>query len=230
MLEFYAKDPYRNEWDSKLDRLSLAVASRFGGEYWTSGKRGSCMVHAIEGTIHVPAGCIPSIIIFHDDMNYPRYSLAKRIGIGNVSGCQYTLDAYPLGVSDMCRRPASMDYDVVVGGRLTEDPANTLASANLGNLRIAVAVTGDNAIRTSMVEQLLKVAAKVDVFDGVALPTISAFYRTCPTVVHLGDCRRGYLHSLAMYHTSMPGRRLVERIPGEHFNPPTMEEFLHFFE
>ena len=215
------------EWDSKLDMLSLGIAGALGGAYWVPGTRGvGCVVQAADGYCMVPDECPVRCAIFHDALDYPEKKTALfRIGLGDVPGCTCNLTSYPLRASDMHRMPPSAVFDAVVGGRIRESMEDTLERAGLKGKKVAVATRG-SAELAGAVAALLRDSNDVTVISEPSLPGVAALYRTCPTVVHLGDCSRGYLHSLAMYHTGEPGRRLVERVQSGGFRVATMDELI----
>ena len=223
-MRYFVKDK-RPEWDSKLDILSLAVAGTLGGEYWTKGVTGGAVAQAADGKCEVPAGCNVSCLIVHDPLDYPVKSrVLFRIGLGEVPGCSANLSSYPLRRRDMYRLPLSRHFDAVVGGECAEGYEEALARAGLSGKRVAVAIAGSEL--SGKVAEILKLDNEVSLVDTPQLPVVSALYRTCGTVVHLGHCRRGYLHSLAMYHAGVEGRKLVERVPGEKFVPATVEQMI----
>jgi hypothetical protein len=220
------------EWDSKLNMLSMAVAGTAGGTYWFPGASGRAVVQAADGICEVPPGCVPYAAIVHDGMEYrvsPRPIL--RIGLGEVPGCTANLSSYPLREKDMHRLPESAAFDAVVGGRCPDAGSceEAVVRAGLSGMRVAVATTGSPGISGRISGMLRDAGNEVAVVEAPQLPTVSALYRTCRTVVHLGDCRRGYLHSLAMYHAGVPGRTLVERVAGlDRFVPAGMAELIQF--
>ena len=226
----FVKDICRGEWESKQDLISMAVAGRLGGAYAENRvPPGETLVaQCVDGRCQAPAGCSPAAVIVHDAVECPSArGIPCRIGLSpGIPGCAEVLDGFPLRECDTVRRPASSEFDAVVGGRLPREArgglGETLAIAGLDGARVVVAMPDcrDSALEAA---RLLAGRCTVTVIDSPSLPVLSALYGTCPTVVHLGDCRRGYLHSLAMYHTSVPGRRLVERVPGERYVPPTMD-------
>ena len=224
----FLKDPARDEWNSKQDRLSLAVSAVTGDGYWEPGGNPGVYVQYADGFGTVPAGAVCRAAIVHDGMEYPEAARCMfRIGLGPVPGCTVNLDSYPLGPEDRVRRGISGRFDAVVGGRYPGDGLDdTLERAAVSGMRVAVAVTGNVA---EEIARKLSAGNEVTVFGNPDIPLVTALYSTCGTVVHLGDCRRGYLHSYAMYHAGVPGRRLVERAGGVKFAPATMEEFLKYF-
>lgn len=222
----FVKDT-RREWDSKLDRLSMGIAGRLGGEYWVPGQKGvPCLVQGADGRCAVPAGCPVSVAVFHDGLEYEvKKNAPFRVGLGDIPGCHVNLAGYPLYGSDLCRVGPSVQYDAVVGGACGDGWEAALEDASLDGKRVAVAFAGDDGIREGIVAALSG-RNEVDVIDGPVLPVVAALYRTCGTVVHLGHCRRGYLHSLAVYHAGVSGRKLVEGVPGEKFVPPSLDEMI----
>jgi hypothetical protein len=131
----------------------------------------------------------------------------------------------------MCRLPISVEFDAVIGGKIPEGAEESvldaLKRANLSGARVAIAVTGQMD-GTQVMSYLLAAAgsARVEILEKPELPEITALYRTCSKVIHLGDCERGYLHSMAMFHAGIEGRTLVERVPGKHFEPSTMADLI----
>jgi hypothetical protein len=94
-----------------------------------------------------------------------------------------------------------------------------------------VAIPGNPWIAEKVSNRLKEEGNDVTVIENPQLPILSVLYRSCPTVVHLGHCRRGYLHSLAMYHATVPGRTLVERVPGlEKFEPAAIDDLIQFLD
>ena len=170
---------------------------------------------------HIIAHVDPSTLLFKKE----RHIL--RIGLGNIPGCTVNLPGYPLRPEDMCRMPISVRYDAVVGGKCPTgaDWKDALSRAGLEGMRVAVAITGTSGYSDGIANELSG-CNEVDTIRFPGLPVLSALYRTCPTIVHLGDCRRGYLHSMAMYHTAVEGRRLVERVPGERYTPPSVDDLI----
>lgn len=226
-MRCFVKDQ-RPEWDSKLDMLSMAVAGSAGGEYWVSGSTLGCLVQAADGACNIPQGANVTCAVIHDNIDYAikeRHIL--RIGLGNIPGCTVNLPGYPLRPEDMCRMPISVRYDAVVGGKCPTgaDWKDALSRAGLEGMRVAVAITGTSGYSDGIANELSG-CNEVDTIRFPGLPVLSALYRTCPTIVHLGDCRRGYLHSMAMYHTAVEGRRLVERVPGERYTPPSVDDLI----
>lgn len=218
----------RPEWDSKLDIISMAVAGRVGGEYWFPGSTLGCLVQAADGKCVVPPGANVTCAVIHDGLEYAiKERRILRVGLGDIPGCTVNLTGYPLRPEDMCRMPASARYDAVVGGRCPAgaDWKEALAEAGLEGKRVAVAIPGNTGISEAVAGEL-SADNEVELLPSPGLPVLSALYRTCPTVVHLGDCRRGYLHSMAMYHTGVGGRRLVERVPGERYDPPSVDDLI----
>ena len=223
------------EWDSKRDILAMAVAGKTGGEYWTPYSNGGAVVQAADGECEVPSGCLPSVCIYHDALEYdivPRPLF--RIGLGeDIPGCNVNLRSYPLRECDRYRLPASAKFDAVVGGQCGyfESCEEAIERAGLRGRRVAVAIPGNPAVAEEVSNRLREDGNEVTVVEGPQLPVISVLYRSCPAVVHLGHCRRGYLHSLAMYHASVPGRTLVERVPGlEKFEPAGIGELIQFLD
>lgn len=223
-MRYFVKDS-RQEWDSKLDILSMAIAGRLGGEYWTAASRGGVVAQAADGKCDIPAGCDVGCIVVHDSLDYPEKSRAMfRIGLGDVPGCSRNLASYPLRGCDRHRLPVSVRFDAVVGGDCEEGVEETLERAGLSGKRIAVATM--NGRLSGRVAGILGKDNEVTEIWCPQLPVVSALYRTCGTVVHLGHCRRGYLHSMAMYHAGVDGRKLVERVPDEKFVPATVDEMI----
>ena len=227
---YFVKDCARQEWESKMDMLSMYVSGRLGGEYWRPGNIGRTVVHAADGECVVPLGCTPAVAIIHDPLDYiiaPRPLV--RIGLGEIPGCTVNLASYPLRDCDMHRLPVSAEFDAVIGGKLGDQEGclEALERAGRHGKRVAVAVDGDSGQIDGMLSgdnELFGVDSRG------SLMTVSVLYRSCPTVVHLGDCRRGYLHSLAMYHATADGRRLIEKIPDlPPFVPAKADELIQFF-
>ena len=220
------------EWDSKLNILSMAVAGRIGGEYWRPGVTGGVVVQVADGMCDVPPGCTPFAAIMHDPVPCayaPKPIL--RIGLGDVPGCTINLSSYPLREKDMHRLPVSVKFDAVVGGSCPSvgECEDAIERAGLSGSRVAVAIPGNPGVAAEVAASLEAGGNEVTLVDDPRLPVLSVLYRTCPTVVHLGHCRRGYLHSLAMYHASVPGRRLVERVAGqERFEVATVADLTRF--
>lgn len=218
----------RPEWDSKLDMLSMAVAGRSGGEYWVPGSTLGCLVQAADGICDIPRGANVTCAVIHDGMDYAiKERRILRIGLGNIPGCTVNLPGYPLRPEDMCRMPVSVRYDAVVGGRCPSAAywKDAIEAAALEGKRVAVAVPGNPGVSLD-IAKALSANNEVEVIQFPGLPVLSALYRTCRTIVHLGHCSRGYLHSMAMYHTAVEGRRLVERIPGERYTPPSVDDLI----
>ncbi len=220
------------EWDSKRNILAMAVAGKIGGEYWYPGVTSGAVVQAADGTCDVPAGCIPFAAIYHDSLEYniiPRPLL--RIGLGDIPGCTVKLNSYPLREKDLHRLPVSAKYDAVFGGK-AEDYASceeATERANVKGRRVAVAIPENPSVAEKVSNRLKENGNEVAIIADPQLPILSVLYRSCPTVVHLGHCRRGYLHSLAMYHATAPGRTLVERVPGLlKFVPASIDDLIQF--
>ena len=223
-MRYFVKDG-RQEWDSKLDILSMAIAGKLGGEYWTAASCGGVVAQAADGKCEIPPGCDVGCLVVHDSLEYPAKSRVMfRIGLGEVPGCSVNLSSYPLRRCDMHRLPVSARFDAVVGGDCEEGVEETLGRAGMSGKRIAVA-TMNSALSGKVVDILGKDNDVTEVWCP-QLPVVSALYRTCGTVVHLGHCRRGYLHALAMYHAGVEDRNLVERVPGEKFVPATVDEMI----
>lgn len=215
-MQYFVKH-FWPEWDSKRDMLSMAVAGIMGGEYWYPGAAGRTVVQSADGKCDVPSGCTPSVLIRHDPLDCGTVrGPVLRIGLGDIPGCSVNLRSYPLRKKDLHRLPLSAAFDAVVGGRCpdAESCEEAIERASLTGLRVAVAIPGNPGIAREAAGILERSKNSATVIDDPSLPIISVLYRSCVTVVHLGDCMRGYLHSLAMYHASAPGRRLVERVPG----------------
>ena len=221
----------RNEWDSKLDMLSMAVSAEIGGEYWRPGTTAPLVAQAADGMLDVPSGVMPMCVIYHDALDYPETGAVMSVAICPREGVRFVLASYPLRAEDMCRLPVSVEFDAVIGGKV---PAGSevsvegaLTRASLGGKRVAIAVTGamDGDGVKSMLERISP-PASVEVLSSPELPVTAALYRTCATVVHLGDCSRGYLHSMAEFHAGVDGRTLVERVPGPKFVPSTLPDLM----
>lgn len=230
-MRYFVKD-FREEWDSKLNILSMAVAGRIGGEYWQPGVTAGSVVQAADGKCDVPSGCMPFAAIYHDSLEYsltPKPIL--RIGLGDIPGCTVKLNSYPLRKKDLHRLPISAKYDAAFGGK-AEDYASceeAIERANVKGLRVAVAIPENASVAEKVSNRLKEAGNDVTVIENPRLPILSVLYRSCPTVVHLGHCRRGYLHSLAMYHATAPGRILVERVPGLlKFVPAGIDDLIQF--
>lgn len=230
-MRYFVKD-FREEWDSKLNILSMAVAGRIGGEYWQPGVTTGSVVQAADGKCAIPSGCMPFAAIYHDSLEYsitPKPIL--RIGLGDIPGCTVKLNSYPLRKKDLHRLPISAKYDAVFGGK-AEDYASceeAIERANVKGLRVAVAIPGNPWLAEKVSNRLKEEGNDVTVIENPQLPILSVLYRSCSSVVHLGHCRRGYLHSLAMYHATVPGRTLVERVPGlEKFEPAVIDDLIQF--
>lgn len=230
-MRYFVKD-FREEWDSKLNILSMAVAGRIGGEYWQPGVTAGSVVQAADGKCAIPSGCMPFAAIYHDSHEYsitPKPIL--RIGLGDIPGCTVKLNSYPLRKKDLHRLPISAKYDAVFGGK-AEDYASceeAIERANVNGLRVAVAIPENASVAEKVSNRLEENGNEVTIIADPQLPILSVLYRSCPTVVHLGHCRRGYLHSLAMYHATAPGRILVERVPGLlKFVPAGIDDLIQF--
>lgn len=220
------------EWDSKRNILSMAVSGIIGGEYWTPYVTGGAVVQAADGECDMPAGCIPFAAIYHDALEYsicPKPLL--RIGLGEVPGCTVNLRSYPLRRKDLHRLPVSARFDAVFGGKAADFASceEAIERAGVRGRRVAVAIPGNPAVAEEVSNRLRAEGNDVTLLEDPQLPILSVLYRSCPTVVHLGHCRRGYLHSLAMYHASAEGRTLVERVPGlDRFEPAGVDELIQF--
>lgn len=230
-MRYFVKD-FREEWDSKLNILSMAVAGRIGGEYWQPGVTAGSVVQAADGKCAIPSGCMPFAAIYHDSLEYsitPKPIL--RIGLGDIPGCTVNLRSYPLRHKDFHRLPVSAVFDTVVGGQCTDIDSceETIERVKFKLGRVAVAIPGNPWLAEKVSNRLKEAGNDVTVIENPQLPILSVLYRSCPTVVHLGHCRRGYLHSLAMYHATAPGRILVERVPGLlKFVPAGIDDLIQF--
>lgn len=225
---------FKQEWDSKKNMLSMAVAGRIGGEYWCPGSPGGAVVQAADGACEMPAGCIPYVAIIHDSLEYKiNPSPILKIGLGDVPGCTVNLRSYPLRKKDMFRLPLSARFDAVVGGK-AEDFAGceeAIERSGLRGRKVAVAITESTWVASKVADCLKDAGNDVTVLDDPPLPIVSVLYRSCAHVVHLGHCRKGYLHSLAMYHATVPGRTLTEKYPGlPKFEVATMDELIQFLD
>ena len=232
----YVKDQARDEWNSKPAVLSMGLAGILGGHYYSAPGPWKVVVQMADGKEHIPYGVVPGmcVAIVHDGMDYPSLKgVPVRIGLGDVPGCTANLESFPLGKRDLFRRPVSERYDAVIGGKVSaepEDMGEIIDRAGLAGKRVAVALAAPPDVLGHILVGLGAVRTSVTVFDSLSLPVVTALYSTCPTVVHLGQCTRGYLHSYAMYHTEVEGRRLVERVPGERYTPARIEELARIME
>ena len=215
----FIKDRVRPEWDSKQDMLSMGIAGYLGGEYYEDGADGRLVVQCADGVVKAIVNRPAAFAVIHDDLQYVSAAFRTiRIGVDFPS--------YPLRERDLVRREPTGEFDAVIGGNCDEW-GDVLEHAGLDGKRVAVAVPSfRNASR--IIEEIGKRCEAVRI-AGADLPATAALYTVCPTVVHLGHCRKGYLHTMAMYHAGVPGRTLVEREATGGFPAGKMEDFKNFF-
>jgi len=209
----------RPEWDSKQDMLSMGIAGYLYGEYYSEGADGRLVVQCADGVAKGVPNRPAMFAVIHDDREYAVTAFRKiRLGVDFPS--------YPLRERDLVRREPTGEFDVVIGGNCDEW-GDTLKNAGIDGKRVAVAVPSyRNATR--IIEEIGNRCDAVRI-TGADLPVTAALYSVCPTVIHLGHCRKGYLHSMAMYHAGVPGRTLVEREATGGFPVGKMEDFKIFF-
>lgn len=216
----FIKDSSRPEWDSKQDMLSMGIAGYLGGEYYSEGVAGRLVVQCADGVVKTVPNRPAVFAVMHDGLQYGRAAF-RTIRIGE------DFPSYPLREQDMFRREPTGEFDAVIGGACGEW-GDTLERAPLDGKRVAVAVPSYIAATRIIAEiggrcEAVRIA-------GADLPVTAALYTACGTVVHLGHCRKGYLHAMAAYHAGAAGRTLVERVPSGGFAIGKMEDFAKMFE
>lgn len=218
------RDRTRPEWDSKTAMVALYCAAALPGTcYWEPGLSGRGAMQCADGKVLVPPVSPVTLAIVHDGMDYPEARGILRVIRLDGGPGRRSLASFPLSPRDRLKQPRSNRFDAAVGGARPGDSWEDAVDA-LGPCRVAVAIPGDPVRAGEICGHLKGRGCEVTKFTTPDIPLASALYRTCPTVVHLGDCRRGYLHSLAMLHAD----RLVEGHPGERFTPATLEDFKSF--
>ena len=218
------RDRARAEWDSKLDMVAMMYAAAVPGTcYWERGMSGKGAMQCADGKVLAPPVSPVTLAIVHDGMDYPEAKGVVRVIRLDGGPGRRSLASFPLSPRDRLRQPRSRRFDAVVGGARPGDSWED-AVDSLGTCRVAVAIPGDPGRANAVCSHLESRGCEVTKFVSPDIPLASALYRTCPAVVHLGDCRRGYLHALAMLHAD----RLIEGHPGDSFVPATLEDFKSF--
>lgn len=204
---------------SKMNRLSTLVASYLHEtRYFDAACHATAVTQCADGIVlGTPAGWSGKRMLVLHDWN-PAYRqqtfLAKTVVcVGRFDHPEFGrktihINSYPLDVDRFVEIPDATDYDVVIGGSLKADSADVLDGLLSGTEYGRAAVvcrsvaTGTAWVHEAISAVLKKHGVQVAVLRR-NLPecVLETMYLSAPAIVHLGDCGRGWLHSLGEYRS-----------------------------